>query len=251
MTPRELFYHYATQRKAVAPAGFRRDEISGLSRYTPLAPLLDGLVMFAELADASADEAIAAQTEYFRGLGRPFEWKHYEFDTPADLRTRLETRGFVAGDAEAFMLFDVAEHQPRPSRDGIRVARITNREGLGDVIGVQRQVWGNSFPWLEASLAASLGESAIFCAYAGDTPVGTGWMEFPPAADFAELHGGSVLPEYRGRGIYTQLFDARVAEAAQRECRYLSVDASPKSRPILLRKGFTYICETVPLRKEP
>jgi len=250
MTPRELFHHYAAQRQAVAPAGFRRDEVSGLARYTPLAPLLDGLVMFAELADTSADEAIAAQVEYFRDLGRPFEWKHYEFDTPADLRTRLETRGFVPGDAEAFMLFTVAGHRPRPSRDGIRLARITSREGLGDVISVQQQIWGDSFPWLEASLAASLEESAIFCAYAGDTPVGTGWMEFPPAADFAELHGGSVLPGYRGRGIYTMLFEARIAEAARHGRRYLSVDASPKSRPILLGKGFTYICETVPLRKD-
>lgn len=73
-------------------------------------------------------------------------------------------------------------------------------------------------------------------------------MEFPQESDFAELHGGAVLPALRGRGVYTALFNVRAEEARRRGTEFLAVDAAPMSRPILLGKGFHYICETIPYR---
>ena len=37
------------------------------------------------LTRPTADQAIAAQIQYFAGLGRPFEWKLYDYDQPPDL----------------------------------------------------------------------------------------------------------------------------------------------------------------------
>jgi ribosomal protein S18 acetylase RimI-like enzyme len=249
MNPRNLFLQYAAQRVLATPPGYRLDPVEGITRYTPLAPGLEGLVMFSRLSAEEADDAIDAQIRHFRGVD--FEWKVYGMDRPADLGGRLERKGFQSDVSEAFMLYPIPDGSGRPSATGITIRRVTTPEGVRDVVKIQDVVWGRSFSWLEKSLVDSLDRSAIFCAYLDDRPVGSGWMELPPrGGDFAELHGGAVVPELRGRGIYSALYDARVAEAQRRGVRYFAVDAAPMSRPILERKGFRYICETIPYRRK-
>jgi GNAT superfamily N-acetyltransferase len=81
--------------------------------------------------------------------------------------------------------------------------------------------------------------------------VGTGWIEFHAGSRFAQLCGGSLLEAYRGRGIYSRLFEMRLAEARRRGVPYIAVDAAPMSRPILERRGFRYVCNTYPMRSRP
>ena len=59
-----------------------------------------------------------------------------------------------------------------------------------------------------------------------------------PAGSFARLLGGSTLPQWRGRGIYRALVAVRARCAAARGVKYLQVDASDDSAPILRRLGF-------------
>jgi len=250
MKPREIFRQYVDERKTAVPPGYKVDLVSDLTRYTPIAAALDGIVTFSELPNSSVDDAITAQIDYFRGLGLPFEWKVYDFDTPSDLSERLTARGFERGDNEGFLVYDVKAHATSDRKSSIRIERIIMPEGLHQVVAIQEEVWGRSFPWLESSLLASLSRSAVFCAYLGEAPVGTGWIEFPEDTAFAELHGGAVLPAERSDGIYSALFDIRVSEAKRRGFDFLAVDAAPMSRPILLKKGFTYICDTIPFRKK-
>jgi GNAT superfamily N-acetyltransferase len=249
MKPHEIFLLYADERKAAVPTGYKADAVSGLTRYTPTAPALDGIVTFSELVGSSVDDAISAQIDYFRTLDLPFEWKVYEFDTPEDLASRLAERGFTPGDHEGFLVFSVDMHRPREGTNSLRIDRITTPSGIRQVVTIQEAIWGRSFPWLESSLLASLDRLAVYCAYLGDAPVGTGWIEFTEGTTFAELHGGAVLPARRGHGIYSALFDIRVTEAKRRGFHFLAVDAAPMSRPILLQKGFTYICDTIPFRR--
>jgi predicted acetyltransferase len=61
---------------------------------------------------------------------------------------------------------------------------------------------------------------------------------YHPHSQFADLWGGSTLPNCRGRGLYTAVLAARVQEAVQRGYRFLTIDASPMSRPIVARHGF-------------
>jgi GNAT superfamily N-acetyltransferase len=249
MTSRELFQRYVDERKTAALPGYRRDTVAGLTRYTPVAPDLDGLVMFSELDESSLGAAIQQQTEYFARLGRGFEWKVHAFDSPANLAARLEGQGFEPDPVEALMVYGVSGHAARDRDVALRIERVTTPAGVRDILAVQEKIWGRAFPWLESWLHALLPRAALFCAYDGDEPIGTGWIEFPPGATFAELHGGSVLAEHRGRGIYSMLFDARVEEAKRHGIEFLAVDAAPMSRPILLAKGFTYVCDTTPYRK--
>jgi GNAT superfamily N-acetyltransferase len=63
-------------------------------------------------------------------------------------------------------------------------------------------------------------------------------MYLTPRSQFASLWGGSTLPEFRGRGLYSALLEARITEARQHGIRFLTIDAMAMSRPIAARFGF-------------
>ena len=58
--------------------------------------------------------------------------------------------------------------------------------------------------------------------------------------------GGGTLPGWRGRGVFGSLVAHRAALASSRGFRYLQVDATPESRPILQRLGFVELATTTP-----
>ena len=70
------------------------------------------------------------------------------------------------------------------------------------------------------------------------TPAGAAWIYFHHGSSFASLWGGSTLPQYRGQGLYSALLAVRACEAQAHGFRFLTVDASPMSRPILEKHGF-------------
>jgi GNAT superfamily N-acetyltransferase len=71
-------------------------------------------------------------------------------------------------------------------------------------------------------------------------------MEFHRGTEFASLWGGGTVRAFRGRGIYRALVAHRARLAAERGFRYLQVDASAESRPILERLGFVQLTTTTP-----
>ena len=83
-------------------------------------------------------------------------------------------------------------------------------------------------------------------AWAGDVPVCSGRVTFLRGAEFAGLWGGGTLPQWRGRGVFRALVAHRARAAAERGYRYLQVDASDDSLPILRRTGFTELTTTTP-----
>ncbi len=58
--------------------------------------------------------------------------------------------------------------------------------------------------------------------------------------------GSATRPGWRGQGIYRALIGRRAELAAQRGLRYLQVDASDDSRPVLERLGFVVVTTTTP-----
>jgi GNAT superfamily N-acetyltransferase len=88
--------------------------------------------------------------------------------------------------------------------------------------------------------------AAAAVAVAGQTPIAAGRVEFHHGSDFASLWGGGTLPSWRGRGVFRALVAHRAALASARGFRYLQVDASPDSRPILQRLGFVELATTTP-----
>ena len=86
----------------------------------------------------------------------------------------------------------------------------------------------------------------IVVAESTDEFVCAGWVRFVSGTDFATLWGGGTLPEWRRRGIYRAGVTYRANLAAARGFRYLQVDASSESRPILERMGFVAVTTTTP-----
>jgi GNAT superfamily N-acetyltransferase len=69
--------------------------------------------------------------------------------------------------------------------------------------------------------------------------------------EFATLWGGGTLPAWRSRGIYRAIVAHRADLALRRGFRYLQVNASDGSRPILERLGFVGVTTTTPFIWSP
>jgi GNAT superfamily N-acetyltransferase len=213
-------------------------------------------ITWSQLDEADADPVIAEQVAYFRDRAEKFEWKLYDYDQPPDLARRLLAAGFAAEGEEALMAADVsavAEHVALPA--GVRLLPVTDEAGVGLLIDVHERVFGTDHTRLRRSLLAQLRDSpevtAMVVAIAGDEPVCSARIEFLPGRDFASLWGGGTLPGWRGRGIYRALVAYRAQLAAARGYRYLQVDASPDSQPILGRLGFISLARTTPYVWDP
>jgi GNAT superfamily N-acetyltransferase len=253
MNSTELFDTYALETRRQAFPGITVESLPHFLRHTPEGGDGDAMVTFASLTPGCEDAMIDEQIAHFARLGRRFEWKLYAFDRPSDLRSRLERRGFVSDPVEVFMVFPLDRNMPFVDRlAGVEVRRIQDDRGVRDLVAIQEGLYDRSFAWWGDQLLATLAQApssiSLYGAYADGKAVGGARTDYPENGQFAGIFGGSVLPEYRGRGIYSALLRLRVLEARERGYRYLMVDAAPMSRPILEKKGFIPICEIRPMR---
>jgi GNAT superfamily N-acetyltransferase len=206
--------------------------------------------------EAAADQAIAAQIRYFAALGLPFEWKLYDYDQPPDLGARLAAAGFAAEAEEAVMVAEVGDVSPDITPpEGITLRPVSSEADVALLVGVHEQVFGQGHTALGQYLLAQLREgperTVMVLAMAGDEPVCGARVELPTGTEFAGLYGGGTLPAWRGRGIYRALIGYRAGLAARRGYRYLTVDASSDSEPILRRLGFRCLARTTPYQWAP
>ncbi|AXK36839.1 N-acetyltransferase [Streptomyces armeniacus] len=214
-------------------------------------------VIWSGLDADTADAAIAAQVRYFTEAARTgaapseFEWKVYSHDAPADLGQRLLAAGFTPEPEETLLVAPVRE---LPSAvglpDGVRLRPVTDEAGVELMAAVHDRAFGAGRLRLRTELLAQLAAApdtlAAVVAMAGDVPVCAARMDLLPGTEFAGLWGGGTVPEWRGRGIYKALIAYRARIAAERGYRYLQVDASSQSSPILRRLGFVALSTTTP-----
>lgn len=210
-------------------------------------------VLWTGLTAADADPVIDAQAARFAELGKPWEWKYYSYDQPAGLPGRLEAAGFVADPAETLLVAEIADLNLDVSPPaGVDLVPVTDARGAAAVVRVHDEVFGGDHTVIGSAVVAALESERrpveAVVAVAGDTAVSAGRVEFPERSDFAGLWGGGTLPGWRGRGVFRSLVAYRARLARQRGYRYLQVDASPDSRPILQRIGFTELATTTPFR---
>jgi len=247
-----LALHDRQQRIEVEYRMMRREVTPEVIRHVALKHG-EGMVLYTRLTTANADRVIAEQIAYYEQLGLDFEWKTYEHDTPADLKDRLRAHGFKAEEPEALLVLDIdaAPHiLLQPVTHDVR--RITDPERLEEVRRIQESVWDEPHAWLVPELSDYLindpDHMSVYIAYAEGTPVSAAWISFHDHNQFAGLWGGSTLAEYRGRGFYTALLAIRLQEAQQRGVRFLTIDASPMSRPIVEKNGFQFLTFTQPFK---
>lgn len=208
-------------------------------------------VLWSDLDASDADAAIAEQIAYFTGLGHEFEWKLYGHDRPADLGRRLVAAGFTADPEETLMIGETADQlvDAQPP-EGVRIVPVTDRAGVELMVEANEKAFGRDGSWLrdlmDARLSSDPDAIVALLATADGVPVSSARMELLPGARFAGLWGGGTVEAWRGRGIYRALIAHRARIAAERGYRYLQVDASDQSRPILERLGFAPLSTTTP-----
>ena len=210
-------------------------------------------IVYSHFSTAEAEGVIDDEIGYFTKLGRDFEWKVFSHDEPADLLTRLRRRGFKIGEEEALMILDVQKFPPgllAPAPEGVTVRAVTDDQGISHYLALQSAIWGQATTtreFLLSTLSDQLQRNLAFIAYAGQKPIGFGRVTTSPQSRFAGLWGGSVLSDFRGRGVYRALLSARIRHAKKSDSvRYFQVDALPTSRPILERYGFKRVASTWP-----
>jgi GNAT superfamily N-acetyltransferase len=246
-------YDLHERREARVP-GWDREETPHVVRL--LDPLgKHSMVSWTSLDGVDADDAIRGELAYFRKLGQGFEWKLYSHDRPPDLKERLRSSLFEIGDDEAIMVLELPSSMgPAAPPSGCEIRRVEDPSLLGDLVQVERAVWGEDSASYVEDIAVQLRESpeylSLYIAYADGIPVSAARINFPAASPFASLWGGSTRKEYRGRGIYGALLALRMREAIERGFRFLTIDASPMSRPIVERQGFRLLSVSNPCTVE-
>ncbi len=246
------------QRREIKPYKFKREVTSHVVRQiSTAADWGEGMIIYSDLTPDMADAVIRAEISYFERLGQSFEWKVYDHDNPPDLKKRLLAAGFESGEAEALMVLDLNE-APAALRQPVTVdvRRVSHPDQIADLVAVQQQVWPDAdfIAWLEQALSDNLqGDPehiSIYVAYVDNQPASGAWITFHQGSQFAGLWGGSTLPEYRRRGLYTALVAVRLQEARRRGVRFLTIDASPMSRAVLEKFNFQLLSYTFPLKWE-
>jgi GNAT superfamily N-acetyltransferase len=206
-------------------------------------------VVWSDLDATDADAVIAEQVR--RLAGRPWEWKHYSYDKPADLRERLLAAGFTPEQEEALLIAEIADLdvdlKPPP---GVELRAVEDEDDVAAFVAVHDEVFGGDYSSLGRVLWSALeerpGTAAAVVAWAEGSPISAARAEFHTGTGFVSLWGGGTLPSWRGRGVFRSLVAYRAALARDLGFRYLQVDASPDSRPILRRLGFAELAMTTP-----
>jgi GNAT superfamily N-acetyltransferase len=203
------------------------------------------------VAGDALDGLICEQRDFFAARGEAVEWKTRGHDRPAEVPERLVAAGFVPEDQETVMIGPAhrlaVESAPPPE---VVIRQVTARRDFERVAALESEVWsedlGSMAGELYAQAEANPAEMLVFVAEVERQVVSAAWLTIKPGTGFAGLWGGATLPGWRGRGVYRALVAHRAKLAASRGVRYLQVDASDESRPILSRLGLVAVTTTTP-----
>ena len=222
----------------------RREVTCNVVRFIRQAPGMN-FVSFTIATEPKLDRVIDSELEYVSPLRQPFTWKVYEHDRLPSLGEKLFARGYaVDGEPGAIMMLDVNQvTTPRVKATGADIRRITTRDGLKDVVRVLDSVYGGHNDWVNERMSLHLqipGYLSIYASYADDEPVSVAWTYFP-RGHFATLYGGTTLPAYRNRGLYTSLLHARLDEIRERGYPFAVVEAGAMSKSIVAKHGFQHL----------
>jgi GNAT superfamily N-acetyltransferase len=236
------------QRREVLYPNVAREDNGLTVRHINLLPGEQGFVVYSRLNENNVEQAIRAEIERFGSISQNFVWKVYDHDTPPDLKERLQAHGFTPQEVEAVLVIDLQDapsglYNP-PAHD---VRRLTDPDLiLAAFEAVEVPVWRDDHmlslgKQLLQEMQTAPQEMSFFAVYDQNLPISLAWIRYHPGTQFAGLWGGSTLEQYRGKGAYQALLAARAQEARMRGARFLTVDASPMSEPILVRRGFQLV----------
>jgi GNAT superfamily N-acetyltransferase len=183
-----------------------------------------------------------------RGVSRVEWWVGPDVDPP-DLAASLRALGLSDHEDPRVKAMALLE-EPPAAEEAVTARPVRSLEELRLASEIGADVFGLEGPRREALLGGAREEwemregtySRVFLAFHGEQAVGAARSAYLDAGAVL-LIGGSVLPEWRGRGAYRALVRARWDDAVERDTPALLVHAGGMSRPVLERLGFEPICD--------
>ena len=235
-------FHKELRQEAITP-GFRREETDHVVRHISKFNE-NGFILNSNVNERSAREVIQHELTYFSNLKQRFEWKVYSYDNPDNLTEIMKQEGFTIDNPEALMVMKLSERHPLLTNNDLLVVKeIMDEQGIKDVIALEEAIWNGTHTELGERLWRDKQNSPdslyIYGVYDDGRLVSAAWMYLEKNSSFASLWGGSTLPEFRGNGYYSKLLAVRAQKAYEKGYSFLTVDASPMSKPILEKCGFS------------
>lgn len=233
------------------------ERLERVTRITgPTAGQLDNLILWSDLTEENIADEIQRQVAYFQQLGHSFEWIIYGHDQPADFGYHLLAAGFEWESQEQVVIREAERIPPPDPPEGIELRIARSEADIAAAISVQDAVWGHKYydflvSWLNRLVSEHFEQSIIVTAWCEGQPVGSAWAQLFNHRPFAPFFGGSVLPEFRGRGVYRSMVAARAQAAHEKGIRWCLVDAGKESLPILQRNGFEVLTSRTCFVKHP
>ncbi len=253
MSPATLLALYdETMRKEGHPAGMTHERTPRVSRYTTYTAS-QRYIMWHDFASGEAATAVDDELRAVKGRARVLMWKLYSHDVARDaLRDALLARGFEENDHSTLMAVPVAAIMDSLSRTAVAAKdsdALTARQLVtAKHLDAYQEVWDDVWPDAPNSryvndyraLVERNEPGVLFYAgfTANDEPVTSGYMFHHAGDAFALLCGGTTKAAWRRQHAYTRMLTIRAHAARERGARYLAVEASPDSKPILQRLGF-------------
>ncbi len=179
------------------------------------------------------------------------EFKTRGHDHAPGLDEVLKDLGFAAEPSESIMIGameSLISGQPVP--EGVEVRQISGASEIEEMCRMVDRAFDE--PYDPGTTQALIDRMArrdgmeLWVASADGQMVGAGRLEPVADSEFAGLWGGGVLEEFRGRGIYRALTEARARSALAGSYRYVHSDSTEYSRPILEARGLVKVSSTTP-----
>jgi len=243
----ESMMHSGDSREWIRPnangRGSLRGGQGGSGDPHPGANFVGGKRWSTEEADSKIEETIAYHHE--RNIG--FQWWVSPFDTPADLRKRLENHGMVLAGDVAMMARLGLDDLGIPLNPTAQVELIDGTDET--VVDAALHIVQVCFNWTDEQVAENrpgvierlrdpkFREKDIsFLVRIDGEPAAEGRLLLEGGV--AYLGGSGVLPEFRGQRLYATLLRCRLEEARARGYHLAAINAEPMSRPIVAKYGF-------------
>lgn len=222
-----------------------RKEVTGdVVRIIRKAPGMN-VVAFTFANESQLHDVIHREVEYFTPMNQPFTWKVYDHDLLPNLKDELASHGFKSDEDPADVMVLDVNRAPSELLQPIKadIRRVTDLDGLKDIIYVLDKVWGGHNTWVNERLGGHLqvpGYLSVYVAYVDDQPASIAWTYFP-RGQFATLFAGSTIAEYRKQGLYTSLLATRIQEIRDRNYLFAVVETGAMSQPIVAKHGFQHL----------
>jgi GNAT superfamily N-acetyltransferase len=165
-------------------------------------------------------------------------WRVFDHDTPSNLENILEDEGFEKIDSVTLVVLTIDDYEPEKTELDVR--ELSEASQLQDFISVTESAFAEPSKVDIEHHARLLAypNFKYYVAYSDNRPVASARFEIPDQSRFGLFFGGCVVPEYRGKGFYKALVNARFTEAKKMGLKYISTEARVSSRPILEKLGF-------------